>query len=77
MTNNVGKILAFLCLAFIVFSVVISTSDAAYRRPPFNGSIFGKRTGTTAEFDNAGKALTAMCEIASEACQTWFPAQEK
>lgn len=29
------------------------------------------------DFESASKALTAMCEIASEACQTWFPAQEK
>lgn len=29
------------------------------------------------DYDSASKALSAMCEIASEACQTWFPTQEK
>lgn len=25
----------------------------------------------------AGKTLSSMCEIASEACQAWFPSQDK
>jgi hypothetical protein len=25
------------------------------------------------DYDGAGKALSAMCEIASEACSAWFP----
>lgn len=29
------------------------------------------------EYDSTSKAISAMCEIASEACQTWFPTQEK
>lgn len=44
------KIMVVLLLA-VTFSVFLSTTDAAYRKPPFNGSIFGKRTGTN------GKAL--------------------
>ncbi|XP_074032130.1 neuropeptide SIFamide [Leptinotarsa decemlineata] len=77
MQQKFGKVFACLCVAVLILGVLISVSDAAYRRPPFNGSIFGKRTGTSNEYDNAGKALSAMCEIANEACQSWFPTQEK
>ncbi|XP_019881334.1 neuropeptide SIFamide [Aethina tumida] len=66
--------------AIVIFALAIicclTFSEATYRKPPFNGSIFGKR-GSTNEYDSASKALSAMCEIASEACQTWFPTQEK
>ncbi|KAL1512667.1 hypothetical protein ABEB36_002224 [Hypothenemus hampei] len=62
----------------IAFLLVITPAVAAYRKPPFNGSIFGKRAGgLSAEYDSAGKTLSAMCEIANEACQSWFPSQEK
>ena len=30
-------------VAFIMAVVMLNTSEAAYRKPPFNGSIFGKR----------------------------------
>lgn len=29
------------------------------------------------EYDSATKAYSSLCEIASEACQGWFPAQDK
>lgn len=84
---------------------MLNSSEAAYRKPPFNGSIFGKRNSvgkyllwfwnqlsnyqiinsqifklvffltSRLEYDNA-KAVTAMCEIAMEACQSWFPQPE-
>ncbi|XP_077292436.1 neuropeptide IMFamide-like [Arctopsyche grandis] len=60
------------CLLVLAFT---SGTEATYRKPPFNGSIFGKR-GSPGEYDTAGKALSAMCEIANEACQSWFPNQE-
>ncbi|XP_012251885.1 SIFamide-related peptide isoform X2 [Athalia rosae] len=59
-----------LLIAAVIFSV------DAYRKPPFNGSIFGKRSGTAIDYENTGRALNAMCEIASEACGSWFPQQE-
>ena len=31
-------------LAFILAAIMFGASDAAYRKPPFNGSIFGKRS---------------------------------
>nr|CAH7720714.1 unnamed protein product [Callosobruchus chinensis]CAH7722245.1 unnamed protein product [Callosobruchus chinensis] len=72
--SGFGKLFTTFCLALAIFSVLVSASGAAYRKPPFNGSIFGKRTN---EIDGTSKALSAMCEIASEACQTWFPVQDK
>ncbi|XP_066142589.1 FMRFamide-related neuropeptides [Euwallacea fornicatus] len=67
-----------LMAASILF--ILSPALATYRKPPFNGSIFGKRSGNlvNGEYDSsASKALSAMCEIANEACQQWFPPQEK
>ncbi|XP_011177888.1 neuropeptide SIFamide [Zeugodacus cucurbitae] len=63
------------CFVVVILAVVCMCSfgEAAYRKPPFNGSIFGKRNSL--EYDNA-KAVTAMCEIALEACQSWFPQGE-
>ncbi|CAB3372219.1 Hypothetical predicted protein [Cloeon dipterum] len=42
----------------------------AYRKPPFNGSIFGKR----AEPEGTARTIFSLCELASEACTSWFPA---
>ncbi|XP_036331480.1 neuropeptide SIFamide [Rhagoletis pomonella] len=62
------------CIFAIILTIsMCGFSEAAYRKPPFNGSIFGKRNSL--EYDNA-KAITAMCEIALEACQSWFPQGE-
>ncbi|XP_077292439.1 uncharacterized protein LOC143915605 [Arctopsyche grandis] len=65
------------CLLLVALLVLTlsSEAEATYRKPPFNGSIFGKR-GNPADFDTVGKALSAMCEIANEACQSWFPSQD-
>ncbi|XP_022204757.1 SIFamide-related peptide [Nilaparvata lugens] len=63
-----------ICLAMcILVSIILAFVDAAYKKPPFNGSIFGKRGSTIIEYENAGKALSSLCEIASEACSAWFP----
>lgn len=92
--------LAIFVVAALALAFWCTEAEATYRKPPFNGSIFGKRGTVTAgekssivfkserkatgvlhvlfaDVDNAGKALSAMCEIASEACQTWFSSQEK
>ncbi|XP_037954381.1 neuropeptide SIFamide-like [Teleopsis dalmanni] len=61
--------IAIFLVAFLM-ATIFSISEAAYRKPPFNGSIFGKRNSI--EYDNA-KALTTLCEIAMESCQAWFP----
>ncbi|CAG4963449.1 unnamed protein product [Colias eurytheme] len=59
-------ILALLCL--------IQISEANYKNAPMNGIMFGKRGPS--DYENRGKAFTALCEIATEACQTWFPSPE-
>ncbi|XP_049882431.1 neuropeptide SIFamide-like [Pectinophora gossypiella] len=61
--------LAF-CVLAVVFCVIIE-GEANYRKPPFNGSIFGKR-GNVVEYDSTGRALNALCDIAMETCQAWF-----
>ncbi|KAJ8944174.1 hypothetical protein NQ314_009536 [Rhamnusium bicolor] len=77
MQSVFGKLATTCCIAMILIGAIITETEGAYRKPPFNGSIFGKRAGSN-EYDSASKALSAMCEIASEACQTWFPiTQEK
>ncbi|KAF5275045.1 hypothetical protein FQA39_LY06982 [Lamprigera yunnana] len=72
MEHKYANVIVFLAVALLVIAFVTMT-EATYRKPPFNGSIFGKR-GVTAEYD-ASKALSALCEIAFDACQPW--SQEK
>ncbi|XP_037043605.1 neuropeptide SIFamide [Bradysia coprophila] len=70
---------ATLMLAVCILLVLVMPSmcEAAYRKPPFNGSIFGKR-GNNNDYDSGGKAsLSSMCEIVVEACQSWFPQDKK
>ncbi|EDW61556.2 neuropeptide SIFamide [Drosophila virilis] len=62
--------LTLLLVTIIVAAILLHSSEAAYRKPPFNGSIFGKRNAL--DYDNA-KAMGAVCEVAVEACQGWFP----
>ncbi|CAH2264214.1 jg22472 [Pararge aegeria aegeria] len=63
--------------AFAVVAVLLcllGNTEANYKNAPMNGIMFGKRGPT--EYDSRGKTFTALCEIATEACQTWFPSQE-
>ncbi|CAF4742374.1 unnamed protein product [Pieris macdunnoughi] len=62
----VAVILAVICL--------VQVSEANYKTAPMNGIMFGKRGPS--EYENRAKAFTALCEIATEACQTWFPSPE-
>lgn len=41
-----GRVLAILVLALFVVLVVTNGVEATYRKPPFNGSIFGKRANS-------------------------------
>ncbi|KAJ8925618.1 hypothetical protein NQ315_009462 [Exocentrus adspersus] len=78
MSGHSARTLIILCVAIFFACAVITMTEASYRKPPFNGSIFGKRTGPNNEYEGTSKALSAMCEIANEACQSWFPiTQEK
>ncbi|XP_034941597.1 SIFamide-related peptide [Chelonus insularis] len=64
-------------LVVAVFTLVYAiTVEAAYKKPPFNGSIFGKRSYAVADYEAFGRAFSAMCETASEACNAWLLHQE-
>ncbi|VVD05374.1 unnamed protein product [Leptidea sinapis] len=60
-----------LSLVFGIFAMLFSLAVATYKKPLFNGSIFGKRTYDT-EYDSTTRAMYAMCEIASESCQALY-----
>ncbi|CAH0765104.1 unnamed protein product [Bemisia tabaci] len=62
----------FRAVLVLLFLMHISLTTA--RKPPLNGSIFGKRVSTI-EYD-VGKTLSAVCEVAVEACSSWFPEEE-
>ncbi|KAK9503858.1 hypothetical protein O3M35_010326 [Rhynocoris fuscipes] len=67
----------FIFSVFLVAALfVMDAALASYKKPPFNGSIFGKRSGPSSDYETAGKALSTMCEIAAEACSAWFPIQD-
>ncbi|XP_026332608.1 neuropeptide IMFamide-like [Hyposmocoma kahamanoa] len=64
------------CVVAVILSLV-ELSEANYKNAPMNGIMFGKRgPSSVSEYENRGKTFTAFCEIATEACQAWFPSQE-
>ncbi|XP_015596587.1 SIFamide-related peptide isoform X2 [Cephus cinctus] len=70
------SIRVILTIFAVLATVAVLSVNAAYRKPPFNGSIFGKRSSTVTDYEVTGRALTAMCEVASETCSAWFAHQE-
>ncbi|KAL6429873.1 SIFamide-related peptide [Formica fusca] len=60
-----------LAIIMVIFSI-----NAAYKKPPFNGSIFGKRSNTVTDYEFTNRALSAICEVASETCTAWMSRQE-
>ncbi|KAK0163059.1 hypothetical protein PV327_006770 [Microctonus hyperodae] len=60
----------------IVVLVVTLCVEGAYKKPPFNGSIFGKRSSTVSDYEVIGRALNSMCEAASETCNAWLMHQD-
>ncbi|XP_012274914.1 SIFamide-related peptide isoform X2 [Orussus abietinus] len=70
-----SKDIVFALFAILVL-VAVFGAEAAYRKPPFNGSIFGKRSSTITDYEVTGRALTTMCEVASETCNAWFAHQD-
>ncbi|XP_049882962.1 neuropeptide IMFamide [Pectinophora gossypiella] len=74
-----GDMIRFTIGVVCVVAVLLSLAElteANYKNAPMNGIMFGKRGPSAAEYDNRGKTFTALCEIATEACQAWFPSQE-
>lgn len=41
------KMIGSLVLVALIVLALSSTTEAGYRKPPFNGSIFGKRNGNS------------------------------
>ncbi|EZA52345.1 hypothetical protein DMN91_006691 [Ooceraea biroi] len=60
----------------VIIAILALSVDAAYRKPPFNGSIFGKRSNTVTDYEVTSRALSAICEVASETCTAWQSRQE-
>ncbi|KAB7507681.1 FMRFamide-related neuropeptide [Armadillidium nasatum] len=54
----------------LVFLFMNSPVDAGYRKPPFNGSIFGKHADQEETFET-------MCRLVLNVCTNWFPEREK
>ncbi|CAG7728245.1 unnamed protein product [Allacma fusca] len=75
-----GKVSLFLLIAvitigFFVASELAEASSGAYRKPPFNGSIFGKRSsdvGAVGEGMKGINSLGSLCEIAMETCSSLY-----
>ncbi|XP_026749226.1 neuropeptide IMFamide [Galleria mellonella] len=71
--NMLRFTVAIICAIIVILSLA-GVSEANYKNAPMNGIMFGKRGPS--EYDSRGKTFTALCEIATEACQAWFPSQE-
>ncbi|XP_052898845.1 neuropeptide SIFamide [Anopheles moucheti] len=71
------KVLGSFIVVLLVVLALSGSAEAGYRKPPFNGSIFGKRSGNSVDYEGNAKVLSTMCEIAAEACQSWFTQEQK
>ncbi|CAH0716866.1 unnamed protein product, partial [Brenthis ino] len=68
---------ATIFFGLLILVCLIQMNEAKYKKLPFNGSIFGKRSNIgNIEYDTTGRALSALCEIASETCQAWYQTLE-
>ncbi|KAK3909202.1 Neuropeptide SIFamide [Frankliniella fusca] len=70
-----------LVAVFLLSALVLLAGPAAatFRKPPFNGSIFGKRGApdqarSMAEVDTTANTMNALCAVATEACNGWYSA---
>ncbi|NP_001124359.1 neuropeptide IMFamide-like [Bombyx mandarina] len=73
MSRAVMRMTVTFCIVAILLCL-LDFSEANYKNAPMNGIMFGKRGPT--DYDSRSKTFTALCEIATEACQAWFPTQE-
>ncbi|KOB75515.1 IMFamide [Operophtera brumata] len=67
------RFMSAVCVTIVLLSLA-DLSEANYKTAPMNGIMFGKRGPL--DYDSRVKTFTSLCEIANEACQTWFPPQE-
>ncbi|KAJ0170180.1 hypothetical protein K1T71_014108 [Dendrolimus kikuchii] len=63
-----------LIICLLAIACLFHATEANYRKPPLNGSIFGKRGNI--DYDSTARALSALCEITTETCQAWYQALE-
>ncbi|XP_076284746.1 neuropeptide SIFamide [Lasioglossum baleicum] len=54
-----------------ILAVLSIAVDAAYRKPPFNGSIFGKRSIAETNYEITNRVLSSICETVVETCNAW------
>nr|QPO25075.1 SIFamide [Callinectes arcuatus] len=72
------RVVVAVAVVVVVLALLSSPVSAGYRKPPFNGSIFGKRSGADAVYEpGKSQALASVCQVALEACTLWFPGAEK
>ncbi|XP_071439220.1 FMRFamide-related neuropeptides-like [Hetaerina americana] len=73
-----SKVIFFFAVVLVALALLSGSADASsYRKPPFNGSIFGKRgNGASADAESRAVAFSALCEVALEACSSWMPASQ-
>ncbi|KAG7188766.1 hypothetical protein KM043_008384 [Ampulex compressa] len=53
----------------VVLVVLAMSAAAAYKKPPVNGSIFGKRNSIATEYEMTNRAMSMMCECTSSAAR--------
>ncbi|CAK1548994.1 unnamed protein product [Leptosia nina] len=63
---TMNSVLVFIFLAIVC---IIELTEANYKKLPFNGSIFGKRSSNDLD---TSRALFALCEITTETCDAWM-----
>ncbi|CAL1276337.1 unnamed protein product [Larinioides sclopetarius] len=58
----------------LVLCTLVVILPAASRKPPFNGSIFGKRFARDMDVDNRGGSdfRHPACEYVYDACNQWY-----
>ncbi|XP_022661115.1 neuropeptide SIFamide-like [Varroa jacobsoni] len=57
------------CLAlYLMCASILHFTDVNYRKPPFNGSIFGKRNNGLVAGRVAGQDDRGVCEVLLDAC---------
>ncbi|XP_071453537.1 neuropeptide SIFamide-like [Hetaerina americana] len=73
------RIVLFFVVVLVALALLSGSAGASsYRKAPFNGSIFGKRSsGTSADVaESRVAAYPSLCEVALEACSSWVPVSQ-
>ncbi|XP_071453965.1 FMRFamide-related neuropeptides-like [Hetaerina americana] len=73
------RIVLFFAVVLVALAFLSRSVDASsYRKAPFNGSIFGKRSSRTSAdiAESRMVAYTSLCEVALEACSSWVPVSQ-